>query len=277
MRTGAIEWEDGARGTINAAGKALEYLCIGAARADAPTIVMLHEGLGAVALWRDFPARVAAATGCGVFVYSRAGYGQSDPADLPRPIDYMTGEALDVLPVLLDGIGVKQCILLGHSDGATISAIYAGSTTDYRVRGLVLMAPHFFTEPLGLSAIRDAKAAFDQGDLRGKLAKYHRDPDNAFRGWNDSWLNPDFAAWNVTDVIDHIRVPILAIQGEGDQYGSLAQIEEIEIRSYAPVEVALLADCKHAPFLEQPQKTLDLVAEFVARLQRIEATVVNTS
>lgn len=274
---GAIEWRDGASGMIEAAGKRLEYRCLGPAPADAPTIVMLHEGLGCVALWRDFPEAVAAATGWGVFVYSRAGYGRSDPADLPRPIDYMTREAVDVLPTVLDSAGVARCVLLGHSDGATISAIYAGSVADHRVRGLILMAPHFFTEPGGLAAIQSARSAYDDGDLRGKMAKYHRDPDNAFLGWNDSWLNPDFAAWNVAEVIDYIRVPALAIQGEGDQYGTLAQIRELEERSYAPVEVEVLADCQHAPFLEQPEKTLGAVAGFIARLNRIESATVETA
>lgn len=272
-----ISWDDGAGGTFRAAGKTLEYLCIGTAPADAPTIVMLHEGLGSIALWRDFPAKLAAATDCGVFVYSRAGYGQSDPADLPRPIDYMTREALDVLPVLLDNIDVEKFILLGHSDGATISAIYAGSVTDCRLCGLVLMAPHFFAEPIGLAAIRDAKAVYDTGGLRAKLARYHQDPDNAFRGWNDSWLNPDFADWNVADVIDGIGVPTLAIQGAGDQYGTLAQIDELETRSPARVEAVILEDCKHAPFLEQPGQTHDAITAFVARVMGMDAASVDAS
>ncbi len=265
-----IDWKDGQTGALTAGGKSLEYACFGPAPEQAPTIVMLHEGLGCVALWRDFPQRVAQATGFGVFVYSRAGYGQSDPVDLPRPLDYMTREALDVLPGVLDAIGFQNGILFGHSDGATIAAIYAGSVEDFRVRGLILMAPHFFTEDMGLAEIAKAKELYETGDLRDRMARYHRDPDNAFRGWNDSWLAPGFKDWNVGEVIDYLRIPVLAIQGRDDQYGTLAQIEEIDSRCYAPVEIAILDDCRHAPHLDQPERTLAEIAEFADRLERIE-------
>ena len=231
---------------------------------------MLHEGLGCIALWRDFPAAVVRATGFGVLVYSRAGYGQSDLADLPRPINYMTDEALVSLPEVLDHMGIRRCVLMGHSDGATIAAIYAGSVPDYRVRGVILMAPHFFTEPMGLAAIGAANAAYGKSDMRARMAKYHRNPDNTFRGWADSWLNPEFTAWNVADVIDHIRVPVLVVQGVEDQYGTLAQVREVETRCPAPVETAVLDDCRHAPFLEQPDMTLEAVRGFIMRLSRIE-------
>jgi pimeloyl-ACP methyl ester carboxylesterase len=258
-------------GWIEAGGKRLEYRSWGSGPEKAPTIVLLHEGLGCVALWRDFPARLAEATGMGVFAYSRAGYGQSDAAELPRPLDYMTREAVDVLPEVLDAAGVRRTILMGHSDGATIAAIHAGSVADRRVRGLILMAPHFFTEPEGLAEIAKARLAFDTGDLRARLAKYHRDPDNAFRGWNDAWLAPGFVAWNVAEVIDYLRVPVLAIQGAEDQYGTLAQIAEIEARSYAPVETLVLEACRHSPFIDRPEAVLAAVAGFAARLERIEA------
>ncbi len=258
-------------GALVAGGKTLEYACYGPKPADAPTLVLLHEGLGCVKLWRDFPAALAAATGLGVFVYSRAGYGQSDPADLPRPVDYMTREALDVLPQVLDAIGVQRGILVGHSDGATIAAIYPGSTPDYRVRGIILMAPHFFTEDMGLKEIATAAEAFAKTDLRSRLAKYHRDPDHTFRGWNDSWLNPDFRNWNVADVIDHIRVPVLAIQGRADQYGTLAQIDELDERCYAPVDQLILDDCGHAPFVDQRETVTAAISDYCARLLRIEA------
>ncbi|MEC9313050.1 MAG: alpha/beta fold hydrolase, partial [Pseudomonadota bacterium] len=171
----AFEW--GGSGTVTAGGANLEYACHGPAPDQAPTLVLLHEGLGCVALWRDFPEKLAAATGLGVFVYSRQGYGQSDPVTLPRPLDFMTREAKDVLPGLLDAIGLEHGVLMGHSDGATIAAIYGGSVLDHRVRGLILMAPHFFTEPGGLAEIAKAKEAYDSGDLKEKLAKYHKDPD----------------------------------------------------------------------------------------------------
>ena len=260
-------------GHLSASGKSLEYACWGPCPSDAPTLVLLHEGLGCTALWRDFPAKLAEATGFGVFAYSRAGYGRSDPAELPRPLDYMTQEAIDVLPQVLDAIGFRRGVLLGHSDGATIAAIYAGSVPDMRVRGIITMAPHFFTEEMGLAEIANAKVAFDTGDLRSRMAKYHADPDNTFRGWNDSWLHPDFKAWNVSDVIDYIRIPVLAIQGEDDQYGTLAQIDELENRCYAPVDRLVLSDCRHAPFIDQPDAVVVQIADYCARLERIEAAM----
>jgi pimeloyl-ACP methyl ester carboxylesterase len=261
-------------GTLTAGGKSLEYACYGPAPSDAATLVLLHEGLGCVALWRDFPAALAKATGMGVFVYSRAGYGQSDAADLPRPLDYMTREAMEVLPEVLDAIGFERGTLVGHSDGATIAAIYAGSVPDYRVRSIILMAPHFFTEEMGLAEIARAKVDFETGDLKERLGKYHRDPENAFRGWNDAWLNPDFKDWNVGDVIDHLRIPTLAIQGKDDQYGTLAQIDEVESRAYSPVDMLILDDCKHAPFVDQKDVVTAAIAEYCARLERIETAKV---
>ncbi len=270
----AIEWANAPKTRLNLHDRELEYACYGPAPDQAPTVVMLHEGLGCVALWRDFPARLAEATGWGVFAYSRAGYGGSDPATLPRPLDYMTREALDVLPDVLARSGFRRGVLMGHSDGASIAAIYAGSVQDHRVCGLVLMAPHFFTEEAGLDEISKAKTAYETGDLRGRMSRYHRDPDNAFRGWNDSWLAPGFREWNVAEVIDYWRVPVLAIQGRQDQYGTLAQIQEIESRIYSPLDVAILEDCRHAAHLDQPDQTLAVTVDFLTRLQRIEAEVV---
>ncbi len=260
-------------GALRANGKSLEYACFGPDPSQAPTIVMLHEGLGCVALWRDFPQKLSEATGFGVFVFSRAGYGQSDPVDLPRPLDYMTLEAESVLPDVLNGIGFRRGILLGHSDGATIAAIYAGTASDHRVRGAVLMAPHFFTEKMGLEEIKKARTAFETTQLRNRLAKYHRDPDNAFCGWNDAWLHRDFEHWNVADVIDYIRVPILAIQGRDDQYGTLAQLDVLDERAYAPVETLILDDCKHAPFLDRETEVLAAISDYCVRLERMEAAL----
>ena len=164
----------------------LEYRLIGPAPVDAPTIVMLHEGLGSAALWGDFPDRLQAATGMGVFVYSRAGYGASTPVTLPRPLDYMSREALDGLPALLDAIGFQRGVLLGHSDGASIAAIYAGGTGDHRVRGVVLIAPHFVVEDVSVVSIAGIRQTYETTDLRSKLMRWHRDVDNAFYGWNGS-------------------------------------------------------------------------------------------
>lgn len=209
------------------------------------------------------------------FAYSRQGYGGSDAVSVPRPLDYMTREAEDVLGKVLDAAGVKRCVLLGHSDGATIAAIYAGSVSDMRVRGLILIAPHFFTEPEGLDAIRAAGTAFDSGPLRAGLAKYHSDVEGAFRGWYEAWTDPGFVAWNVADAIDHWRIPVLAVQGRDDPYGTLAQIAEIEERIYAPVETVILEGCGHAPHVEQPGVVLDAVGTFCQRIEMFENEIVD--
>ena len=254
------------QGFLDLGPSRLEYRMIGPRPADAPTLVLLHEGLGSVGLWGDFPDRLAAATGAGVFVYSRAGYGKSSPAKIPRPVTFMHEEARAVLPRLLDAIDFRRGILVGHSDGASIASIYAGSVQDHRVRGLVLIAPHFFTEDAGIAEIARAREAYASGDLRGKLARWHADVDNAFRGWNDVWLDPDFRKWDITDELAYIRVPILLLQGEDDQYGTVAQIEAAERECYCPVEVKLLPKTRHAPHREAPEATLRAVSEFVARL-----------
>lgn len=271
-----LKWSNAPGLTLTAGGKALEYACWGPEPGAAPTIVMLHEGLGSVAMWRDLPQRLVDATGFGVLAYSRAGYGQSEGVNLPRPLDYQTREAEDVLGDVLDAAQVEHAVLLGHSDGATIAAIYAGSVSDMRVRGLILIAPHFFTEPSGIDAIKAAGAAFRDGDLRDRLARYHADVDTAFKGWHDVWVNPEYAArWNVADAIDHLRIPVLAIQGRDDAYGTLAQIEEMEGRIYSPLDTAILDNCGHDPFRDQPQHTLDAIAEFCARLDRLERVEVS--
>ena len=202
-------------------GASLEYRMIGPRPDVAPTIVMLHEGLGSVSTWSEFPAKLAEKTRAGVFVYSRAGYGRSSTVTLPRPLDYMQREAAEVLPKLLDAIGFQRGILLGHSDGASIAAQYAGSRQDHRVRGLVLMAPHFFVEPEGLAEIRNARTAYETTDLRARLARHHADVDAAFRGWNEAWLDPQFeSAFDITDALAYIRVPILAVQGAAEEAGA---------------------------------------------------------
>jgi pimeloyl-ACP methyl ester carboxylesterase len=260
-----FSWIEGAHTEVFGAGKRLEAVAYGPAPHHAPTIVMLHEGLGCVALWRDFPLKLAAATGWGVFVYSRAGYGGSERIGLPRPLDYMSCEARFSLPAVLDAIGLERGILLGHSDGASIAAIYAGEHADERIKGLVLMAPHLFTEEPGLASIKEARRAYDTGDLRARLGKYHAHVDNAFRGWNDAWLDPGFKAWNIEDVVARWRVPSLLIQGVDDQYGTLKQIRSIEARSPSPVQSLILEACRHSPQTDQPQATLDAIVEFCAR------------
>jgi pimeloyl-ACP methyl ester carboxylesterase len=260
----AFPWIAGVRGDIVADGKRLEAVAYGPPPEQAPTIVMLHEGLGCVALWRDFPQNLAAATGWGVFAYSRAGYGESDPVDLARPLDYMTREARFSLPAVLEAIGLERGILLGHSDGASIAAIYAGDHAVERIKGLILMAPHLFTEAPGLASIAEARRAYETGDLRARLAKYHAHVDNAFRGWNGAWLDPGFKAWTIEDAVGRWRVPALIIQGVDDQYGTLAQVRAIEARSPAPVKSLILEACRHSPQIDQPEATLDAIVAFCA-------------
>ena len=254
------------QGFLNLGPMRLEYRMIGPRPDAAPTIVVLHEGLGCVGLWGEFPRRLAAATGAGVFVYSRAGYGRSSPVELPRPLTYMHDEARDVLPRLLALIGFRRGLLVGHSDGASIAAIHAGSIQDHRVRGLVLIAPHFLTEDMGIAEIARARAAFAATDLRAKLARWHDNVDNAFKGWSDAWLDPDFRNWNITDALAHIRVPILIVQGECDQYGTVRQIEVAQQECSCPVDVALLPGIGHAPHREAPAATLRAVSDFANRL-----------
>jgi pimeloyl-ACP methyl ester carboxylesterase len=246
----------------------LEYRMIGPRPDAAPTIVMLHEGLGSAALWGALPEKLAAATGAGVFVYSRAGYGKSSPGKLPRTVRFMHEEATDVLPRVLDAIGLRRGILLGHSDGASIAAIYAGSVQDHRVRGLVLIAPHFFTEEMGLAEIRRARDAFAAGPLREKLKRWHADVDCAFRSWSEPWLDPEFTKWDITEALGYIRVPILIVQGERDQYGTLRQLEAAERECFCPVETAVLPGIRHDPPREAPDETLAVVAGFIGRLLR---------
>lgn len=250
-------------GRVLAGTTTLEYGCMGPAPCDAPTLVLLHEGLGCISLWRDFPAALAQATRCGVLVYSRAGYGYSDPVTLPRPLDYLAQEALTGLPRMLNALGIEQAILLGHSDGASIAALYAGCANDLRVLGTVLIAPHFFTEAAAIAQIRAARDAFNSGNLRKRLAKHHADPDNAFRGWNDAWLHPDFLTWNIVECLDTIRTPVLAIQGRDDPYGSLDQIDVVVRRvCHAPVSTLILDQCQHAPHIEHDKPVVAAIAGF---------------
>jgi len=244
----------------------LEYRMVGPRPDVAPTLVLLHEGLGCVAGWGSFTQELAVATGAGVFAYSRAGYGNSSPASLPRPLSFMHEEALDVLPRVLDAIGFRRGLLVGHSDGASIAAIYAGSIQDHRVRGLVLMAPHFFTEDMGIAEIARTRTAFETGPLRAKLARWHADPDNAFHAWCGPWLDPEFRKWDLSDELAHIRVPVLIVQGEDDQYGTVRQIEVAQQECYCPVDVALLPKTRHAPHREAPEATLRASSQFVNRL-----------
>lgn len=247
----------------------LESRWFGPAPQDAPTIVLLHEGLGCVGLWGDFPQKLAQATGCGVFAYSRRGYGASDRVALPRPLTYMHEEAQIVLPRLLDVIGFRRGFLVGHSDGASIAAIFAGSVEDERVRGVALIAPHVFVEDISVRSIAEAKTAYEQGDLKRKLARWHADVDGAFYGWNGAWLDPEFRKWDLTGFLPAIAKPVQVVQGEADQYGTMAQVDAIAKGCAGPVETVKLPGVGHSPHREAPQGLLEAASAFIAKCEKM--------
>jgi pimeloyl-ACP methyl ester carboxylesterase len=256
------------KGFIDIGTARLEYRMVGPRPDASPTLVLLHEGLGSAAMWGDFPEKLSAATGFGVFAYSRVGYGHSSPAKLPRPLEFMHIEARDILPRLLDAIGFQQGMLVGHSDGASVAAIFAGSVQDHRVHGLVLMAPHFIVEDVTIQSIRDIRRTYDTTDLRTRFSRWHADADATVRGWTDVWLNNDFSAWDLRENLAYIRVPILIIQGEQDHYGTVRQIEIAKEECYCPVEVLLIPGIQHVPHREAPEVTPAAIADFVDRLLR---------
>ncbi|MDP1610537.1 MAG: alpha/beta hydrolase [Sulfuritalea sp.] len=250
-------------GFVTASGHKLEYQLLPAHQINRPTLVLLHEGLGSVAMWRDFPARLATATGCRTLVYSRYGYGQSDLLQAPFGTDYMHREAREALPELLAALQIENPVLVGHSDGASIALLHAGA--GHQLAGVVVMAPHCFVEDISIRSIAAAKVAFETTDLPAKLGKYHRDVTRTFWGWNDIWLDPDFRAWNIEDCLPHIRCPILAIQGEDDEYGTMAQIEAIAAGATAAagVELLKLADCRHSAHKDQTVAVIEAIGRFV--------------
>jgi pimeloyl-ACP methyl ester carboxylesterase len=256
-------------GFLSIGTSSLEYRMIGPAPQDAPTIVMLHEGLGSVGLWGDFPEKLQAAIGCGVLAYSRAGYGGSSPALLPRPLDYMHVEALEVLPQLLDATGFRRGLLVGHSDGASIAAIYAGGSGDHRIRGVAMIAPHFVVEDMGLAAIAKTRKAYETTDVRSKLARWHPNVDDTFYGWSDIWLDAKFRDWDTSEYLAYIRVPVAIVQGADDQYGTIRQIEIAQEMCYCPVDVTIIPGAGHSPHREAPGATLDAIAEFATRILHV--------
>ena len=253
------------RAFVTSGGHRLEYQRI-EGRANVPCLVFLHEGLGSVALWRDFPAKLARAAGAPVVVYSRYGYGASDPLTAPRDVDYMHREALQVLPELRAALGLADVILIGHSDGASIALIHAGSGR-WPVRALILEAPHVFVEEISVESIAAAREAYAATDLRQRLLRYHADVDGAFRGWNEIWLDARFRDWNIEEYLPGVHCPVLAIQGADDEYGTLALIDAIERGVAAPFERLVLAQCKHSPHRDQEETVLAAMARFVARIR----------
>ena len=253
---------------IKVSGKRLEVQWYGPPPDQALTLVFLHEGLGCAAMWHEFPAELAAATGCGALVFSRLGYGGSDACTLPRPLRFMHHEGLNVLPELLEKSGIEACLIVGHSDGGSIGIVYAGGTPALPLRGLITQAAHVFCEDLTLHSIRAARERYLEGDLREKLKKYHGpNVDAAFWGWNDAWLHPGFRKWNLEAYLGGIRVPLLAIQGEEDPYGTPAQVQSIQDKAGGKSEALVLKNCGHAPHRDRPRATLQAMQDFIRRLK----------
>jgi pimeloyl-ACP methyl ester carboxylesterase len=250
---------------LQAAGRSLNYEWIEGEQGR-PPLVFLHEGLGSIRQWRDFPAKVCAATGCRGLVYDRYGYGQSDVLAEPRrTVRFMHDEALHSLPAVLGELGLQNPVLVGHSDGASIALIHAGAGNP--VRGVVAMAPHVFIEPVCLESIAQAKQTFESTDIPERLGRYHRDARKTFYGWADVWLDPAFEKWDIRDdYLPGIRCPVLAIQGHDDEYGTMAQLDETARLVKGTCELLQLGNCGHSPFRDQPEIVADRVAAFVRTL-----------
>jgi pimeloyl-ACP methyl ester carboxylesterase len=244
-------------------GKRLEtlsYPAIGGAH----TIVMLHEGLGSISMWKDFPRQIVQKTHCGALVYSRYGHGKSERLAEKRPAEFMHQEARVVLPGLLAQFEIERPVLLGHSDGGSIAILHAASSPA-KVRAMVLMAPHVFVEDLTVESIAKIGNLYRTSELPAKLARHHHHADEMFWGWNEVWLDSDFRNWNIEDQLDAIRCPVLLIQGKEDEYGTLAQVAAIQ-RRVQQTKTLVLSNCGHSPHRDQPTATLEAIAEFVGEL-----------
>ncbi|MCD4744652.1 MAG: alpha/beta hydrolase [Desulfobacteraceae bacterium] len=231
-----------------------------------PTLVFMHEGLGCAGMWKDFPKRLSDSTGCPSFVFSRFGYGNSDPSSLPWKINFMHTQALELLPQILKQAGIKKYIFIGHSDGGSIGIISAGRTNTKGLKGLITLSAHVFCEQYSVDSIQQAKINYEQKDLKKALQKYHgKNTDNAFRGWNNAWLNPNFMNWNIEKYLKKIKVPMLAVQGKDDQYGTGEQIASIKSK-VNNIESLLLDNCRHSPHLDQPETVLKIMTKFINQI-----------
>ena len=260
----------GALSTVEALGRRLEYRWIGPRPGNAPTIVFLHEGLGCVTMWRDFPERVAAGAGCGALVYSRRGYGGSDPAPAPWPVSFMHEEALEVLPAVLERFRVEKSVLFGHSDGASIALIYAGARAGCS-SALVLEAPHVFVEPVCTGRIARLAGEYGTTRLKERLTRHHgANTDSMVKAWSDVWLRPEFRLWNIEEFLPAIECPVLVVQGEDDEYGTLRQVDSVLAGVGGPAESRVLPRCGHSPHSERPSEVLEASVEFLQRALRRE-------
>ncbi|HZZ01181.1 MAG TPA: alpha/beta hydrolase [Candidatus Baltobacteraceae bacterium] len=243
-------------------GAELEFVRIPARRRDVPSLVFLHEGLGSTGLWRDVPESIAARTGAEAIVYSRRGNGFSTPVGGPRRPAYMHDEALMVLPQLLDALQVRETILVGHSDGGSIAIVFAAAHPQ-RVRGLILEAPHLFVEPISVESIAAIRTQYETTDLRERMSRHHAEADKTFYGWNDIWLAPEFADWNVEAHAARVSAPVLALQGVDDEYGTPAQIDAMAARALGPVDRILLARCGHAPHRDRRELVEAVIGDWI--------------
>jgi pimeloyl-ACP methyl ester carboxylesterase len=256
--------------SIHSMGRPMDIECLWVApeKSDGDLIVFLHEGLGSISMWRDWPAQVCAAANCRGLVFSRYGYGQSTarPLSEARPITYLHTQAQDALPKLFDALGMahERPVLFGHSDGGSIALLYAATYPD-RVKAIAVAAPHIFVEDVTIEGIRQAREVYLSTDLASKLGRHHKDVDSVFWSWNDVWLQPEFRAWNIESVIEKIQCPVLAIQGEGDEYGTLEQIRGIK-RLAPHTELCIIPDCGHSPHRDQPQVVISALTSFLKRV-----------
>jgi pimeloyl-ACP methyl ester carboxylesterase len=249
---------------VRVQGRKLEVQRIAGAKSDAPTLVLLHEGLGSISLWRDFPVRLVEKTGCHALVYSRFGYGNSDVLQEPRNARFMHHEGMQVLPELLEKLAIREPVLIGHSDGGSIAMLYAGAGNP--TLGLVLLAPHVFVEEQSFRGIVAAKTAFETTDLPKRLVQHHKDAAKTFWGWNDIWLLPDFRNWNIVECLPRIKCPVLAIQGYQDEYGTMAQLDAIAAQCGGKVETLRLENCRHSPHRDQPELVLNAIDRFLQQI-----------
>jgi len=261
----APEWKGAVTGSFEVGGRRLEYRWIGPPPGEAPTIVFLHEGLGSAGLWRDFPDRVAAESGCGALLYSRAGHGGSSPATGPRSVQYLHDESLEVLPAVLARFGLAHVVLFGHSDGASMAILFAG-THPGSVRAMVLEAPHVFVEPVTVEGVREIAGEYETSRLPERLGRHHgANADPLFRAWAGVWLSPEFRTWNIEGHLSTIACPVLVIQGEDDRYGTVRQVEAIVRQVRGPASTLVLPGCGHSPHAERPEPVLDAAAGFIRR------------
>ena len=244
----------------------IEYITFGNFSNKSPVLILLHEGLGSVAMWRDIPKLIHEKTKMNILVYSRIGYGKSSKAELPRPTNYMSIEAEEYLPIILQKLSIKKYFLIGHSDGGTIAALASINKSSVELLGTILIAPHFFVEKESIIAIEETTDQYKNKNLRSKLEKYHNDVDNAFFGWSNVWLSTSFKKWNISNYLSKIKTPILVIQGTKDPYGTVNQVQVLEENLKSPLQKVIIEDCGHNPFYEFPETTIKYINKFIKKL-----------